>query len=361
MYKNPIRTVIIYIFIILIVVTILGFISLKVLIPHDPVKQGFDVTIKGAVETNVSEDALPLYVWVYKEYTYTDRIYAEGTLVDLQMIRWDTKNKGTYSLTFHLPIAQRLVITTLAYGCNNRVVDVSPDNAVVELNLTHDQRTCSSRSYAVPDVPSILEKQVRNGLTRDFADSTNNNYNSNQTQRIQSDVDEAENELEDYDATDLTNQSLVHLYRAAWLDWRATYRVSIYETQACLEKAMPYLTENSSCEIYPYEAVEGLTDINDSFSEFDESNWLFRDGYREHNISELEDGIYTLRSNRERQMEFQRECEKYAQIIEASHDYQEPICEARNAAKTTTNWSSALALICLGFLLYAPLRGWIEK
>ncbi len=360
-HENSTKKFISWLLIFSIVIFVVSSISLKFLIPADDTKIGFQVTIKGTVTTEVDEDSLPQYVWAYKDYTYFDRLYKEGKVIKLTNIQWDLK-KGTYSITFWLPIEQRVIITTYPQGCNHQFIDVSPNSNVHTIDLTHDQNRCSSVPVNIPNSITELEKRVKDGLKGDFSKSTDSSFTSNQTKKIQDDIDLAEEELEEYDYLDQSNSSLIHLYRAFWLDWRASYRLAIYETESCMENLLSIFDGNETCEVYPFETIEGIGSINKSLEIYGESGWIFGDNaYRNDNIEQIKFGIYSISQNRNTMREALRDCEEYTGIILKSQKNQEPICNMRKNSLIVINWAQALAFICLGFLIYSSIRRWIEK
>jgi len=135
----------------------------------------------------------------------------------------------------------------------------------------------------------------------------------------------------------------------------------MYKVETCLAEIIEY-SQKDSCYIYPYEVVEGIRSLKHSVSIYNESHWTFkREAYRNNDIENLKNEIYTIKGLRDDAMKDLSLCEDYKEIINKSRENQELACVGRSYSSTLITWSFALALICFGFIIYALLRRWIEK
>lgn len=56
-----------------------------------------------------------------------------------------------------------------------------------------------------------------------------------------------------------------------------------------------------------------------------------------------------------------RECEESEEVLMKSYNNQKTKCNIREQTIVLLKWSEALALICLGFVIFYPVRRWIER
>ena len=121
---QSLRKFALYVVILLLVVAVALFFLLKFLVPHDPVKEGFMVTINGKVNTNLSDVVeYQNYVYVYYPYYNIEQL-ARGEKITLASIDWNNII-GEYSATFWLPIEMKVIVTADATGCNHETIYVS--------------------------------------------------------------------------------------------------------------------------------------------------------------------------------------------------------------------------------------------
>ena len=356
---DSIRGIFKYVLLALIIVIILLLISLKLLIPDDPTNKGFYVTINGEITTTESNiNHYPKYVYAYYPYYNIDNFAGQGDSVDLGEIIW-SGNKGQYSMTFWLPIEMNLILTADATGCFYERIYVSPNDNIKEINLQYSSERCFEE-FKVPEPLETLLERSRDSLDRIFTESTNDIFSINETQSIKDDVKLGSKEIEEMNYESDENKSMIHAYNSYWIVWRAYYKMGVFKLGNCVEKALP-LIENSSCMVLPFEAKMKVLDSNRSYESFKKS-WIMDEEVHEiKSVEEAKRNIQRIYNERNRVNDILRECEQSSEIIENSHNNQKTKCDLRNQTPLLLKWSEALALVCLGFIIFYPIRRWIEK
>ncbi len=357
---HKLRGIVGYILLFLIVIIIISFVLLKLVFPYDSVKDGFLVTINGEVNAKINNtNHYPTYVYAYYPYHNLKQLAREGKTVSLANIEWQN-NKGYYSMTFWLPIEMNLILTADATGCNNNSVYVSPKGNIKQVNLIFDGKKCNEE-FNIPQTEEEVIERARENLDRIFTESTNPVFKPNETQSIKEDVKLGSKEIEEVNSENDENKSLTHAYNSYWLVWRAYYKMDLYKLGVCVEKALPYLNTNESCIVLPYEAKIDLLDANRSYESF-KSSWILKKRAEDINsVDKAKNTILLIKNEQSRVNSIWRDCDTSLEIVEKSYKNQESTCNLRNQTLLVLKWSEALALICVGFIIFYPIRRWIIK
>lgn len=355
-----IRKPIFGIFIILVLASIIFIILLNFLIPSDSTKTGFWVTISGEVKTELDESShYPDYVWAYYPYHNLRQLAKQGKTIDLANILWED-NKGTFSMTFWLPIEMNITLTPDATGCNHTYLHVSPIDNIKHVDLIFDNEKCYDEISIPGEKDEILEK-AKGILGNAFRDSMSSNFSSDEIELINEDVNLGSAERSESNYENGYNESFIHAYNAYWLGYRAYYRIELFKLKKCLGKSLPLLEKKGSCIVFPNQEEIDLLDANNSYKGF-ENSWVLEEEIHDiDSIDEAKRNIISINEDRSRIDIKTRDCELAFKVIEKSYDNQRAICKIRNIAFILLKWTEALALICIGILIAHPFEKWLKK
>ena len=355
---NSVRRSLFYFLLALLVVSVISFLFLKVVQPKDTTNDGFFVTLHGAVDAELdNSDHYPNYVYVYYPY-YNIQQLTRGKTIMLSFIEWE-ENRGSYSATFWVPIEMEVIVTADSTGCNHNKTYISKEDHIKEVNLLVDESKCYEE-LNIPNTKDEVTKKARGLLDRMFLNMAKADIDESQRETIRNDLELGWEEINEVDYESDENKSLLHAYNAYWLGFRADYRLQLSELKECIENALP-LIHNNSCVAIPYTTKTEIIDANRTYISYNQS-WILRENV--HNVNTIEaskSNIQTIYNERIRLGMKVGECKNALEITKKSYNNQENICELRKIAFTTLRWSQALALIAFGFIVYYPIRKWIEK
>jgi hypothetical protein len=357
---NTLRGIFKYVLIGLVILIILFTISLKFLIPSDSTKDGFYVTLNGIVkDTSLNSSHLPDYVRVYYPFYFMKNVGEQGKQMDISLIKWTDKG-GKFSMSFWVPIPMEVIVTADPEGCNNQLVYVSPIDNVKDIELNFDGSNCKE-DYELPETQEELVKKAKEGFDRLFTESANEILSKNETKSIIEDRQKGGEEIEETHNELNENNSLLHAYNAYWILLRGYYKTDLAELRNCVEQALPYITQNQSCVILPHSEKIDILDANLTYYS-GLNSWILRERPEEiESIEEAKQTYYNIKTERSRIRAAYYDCISALPVIKESFSEQNPVCEMRKYNLVFIKWSEALALVCLGFVIFYPIRRWIER
>lgn len=357
---NSIRKIFKYILMVLVIAIILLVISLKFLVPNDSTKEGFYVTINGVVKaSNPSTISLPDYVRVYYPFYYMRNLGEQGKQIDIASIDW-TGNQGEFTLSFWIPIQMEVIVTADPEGCNHLPIEISAEDNIKNVELKFDGSNCKE-NYTLPNTQEELVKKAKEGFDRLFTESSSEFLSKDETKSMNEDRKKGGEEIEEIHSETTDNASLLHAYNAYWLLWRGYYKSDLAELRDCVEEAIPYIIPNQTCIILPYLEKQEILDSNRTYASGNTS-WILRERPEEiKSIEEAKQTYYSIRNERSRIRAAFNDCRSALPVIKKSFSEQESICKIRETSVKWLKWFEALAFVCLGFIIFYPLRRWIEK
>lgn len=352
-----------FVFHILIICVIIGtasYVLLQFLAPYDPVKDGFLVTINGQVNAKTNDTkSYPTYVTAYYPFGNLDHLASSGNSIDLANINWDG-NIGNFSMTFWLPIEMNLVLTAASTGCNHERVYVSKKENVKQVELAFDERTCY-KSVELANTEEQLVDVSESLLVEIFNEYKKPIYTPDESDSMREDEEQGGKQLEQRTRENDGNKSLMYAYNAYWLAWRGHYKMYLFKLGKCVDKSMPFLTENESCINIPYESKKELLDANHSYGSLSNSWVLSEDVTRIKTVQEASTNAKIIFDQYRAVEDLWENCENSFKIINESYNNQKPVCDARKNAIRLFGWAETLALICLGFLVSYPIKKWLYE
>lgn len=348
--------------IILVVISVFLFYSLRLGKPNHQLTKGFYVTLKGDVTTSndrFDKENKPNDVKVYHSYYNLENLCTANYIKNAN-ISWKG-DRGNYIITFWSPVEEEVVITPNCNGCAHERVLVSKNENTKNVNLKWDFSSCVKQKERFEN-PELAFKRAIQLL--DNADSllAKKDFSESGREEVRNYISSGRDEIKDRTYYSNENESLFHASYAILYAKKAFYKLELLELENCVKKIKKVISNyTDDCYILPYEGVQNYISSNSTFTSFSEVlQYLDRRRYDEKEFDKVIRDTDTTIDNENNVRNAYWKCQEGLNLISNSLKHQEPYCKRQKLTLSFINLNLIGLALIIGYTIGKFGRRWDE-
>lgn len=350
------KKVIVFVFTVLILLGIIGYVSTIKLTP--PTNQYKSYVISGKVlpSEKIAGDQ-PSYVYAYYPYYNSNYLCRSSEReIKLSEIKWIDNTTGNFEIYFSIPLGlNEVILTNNCASCEHTTIDLT--NIPSAINLKWGGEKCEekfevSNQNLLPSARNILSG-VSSGLE-------NNRFNASEKQDIQEYIKTGWEMIAQSDPKVESNESILYAHYSEWFALAAKGKLKLLNLKYCLQEqnALMERYADDPCYVPDHSTYEYYNEANSTYASMRTYTFRERDPFDTRDIDIMKRELTYLDGLNTRLSELNGKCEGSLRVINETFELQKPYCEARGIIFKATYVIWAIVLVYIGILIEKGMCVW---